>query len=1098
MNFNPSKSLYQLLLSAACISAPSAVSGSDPLFTRLDAEMTEIRFSNTLIESEALNILNYEYYYNGGGVAAGDINNDGKVDLYFSANTGPNKLYLNQGDLKFQDITRYSGTEGKPGWKTGVTMVDINNDGWLDIYLCHSGRVDTSYRKNELFINNKDLTFSERANEYGLDDNSCSTQAAFFDFDRDGDLDVYLLNHNITTYKNFDIREMRLKRDPIAGDKLFRNDNGRFTDISEQAGIRGSAIGFGLGIATGDINNDGWPDIYIANDYTEPDYLYINNQDGTFTDKLTEMMGHTSHFSMGCEMTDMNNDGWNDVVTLDMLPEDNFRQKEMRGPANYDRYWLQVRYGYHHQVMRNCFQLNNRNGTFSEIGQLAGISNTDWSWTPVAADFDNDGLKDLYITNGYRRNYINMDFLKYTYEDAKAEARKSGQKANLMELVNQIPSIDIPNYLYLNRNGLTFVNAGIENGITENSLSSGAVAADLDNDGDMDLAVNNTNSPAFIYRNNGNPKNHFIKFKLNGAENNLRAIGSRIEIRIGDRIQSQELFMARGYQSSVDPSVQFGTGTSLKVDEAKITWPDGRLTLLKNLDVDRTYEATQSEAKSMKAMSDKTSRKLFQPVDSIISYTHQESDYIDFKTEFLLPHRLSNLGPRIAVGDADGNGMQDLYIGGSAGYSGQLLIQKNDCFLAMTSPELSQDSLKEDGQSLFSDVDGDGDADLIVVSGSNEFQDGSPELQDRIYLNQGKGEFIKSNDRLPSDTIAGLCIRGADIDKDGDQDLFVGGCTRHAGYGLPLASCLLLNDKGKFTDVTEKWCPELKMAGMVMDAEFMDVNADGAVDLIISGEWMAVRVFINHNGRFEESTTTGLESYTGWWNTTTVADMDRDGDMDIIGGNRGTNEQMQADYTHPAILYVKDFDNNGTIDPVINYWIHDGTYPMASRDELLEQMLPLRKKFIYYKKYATATMDSIFTPAQLEGARKLTVTEFRSGWFENDGMGTFKFHPFMDEVQIAPVNAAVVADVNGDKNPDIILAGNNYGLRAEMGRADASFGHVLLGNGKGQFSYLPPSASGLLLNGDCRDLQLLDWTKKRKLLVAAMNNGPVLTYLITP
>ncbi|MFM9051566.1 MAG: VCBS repeat-containing protein, partial [Bacteroidota bacterium] len=844
-----------------------------PLFTRLDADATGVRFSNNLIESESLNILNYEYYYNGGGVAAGDINNDGKVDLYFTANTGPNKLYLNEGGFKFQDITRFSGTEGKPGWKTGVTMVDINNDGWLDIYLCHSGRVDTVYRKNELFINNKDLTFTEQAAAYGIDDNSCSTQAAFFDFDKDGDLDMYLLNHNITTFKNFDIREMRMKRDPVAGDKLFRNDNGRFIDISEAAGIRGSAIGFGLGIATGDINNDGWADIYIANDYTEPDYLYINNHDGTFTDRLPEMMGHISHFSMGCDMTDLNNDGWNDIVTLDMLPEDNFRQKEMRGPANYDRYWMQVRYGYHHQVMRNCLHLNNGNGTFSEIGQLAGISNTDWSWTPVAADFDNDGLKDLYITNGYRRNYINMDFLKYTYEDAKAEARKTGVKANLMELVNQIPSIDIPNYLFMNRNGLTFDNTGLENGITENSLSSGAVAADLDNDGDLDLIVNNTNAPAFIYRNNVNSENHHIRFKLTGAKNNLKGIGTRIDIRTGDRIQTQELYLARGYQSSVDATVLFGTGRFEKVDDAKITWPDGRVTVMKNLTTEKTYEAVYSEAKSIRETKPSSPRLLFQRADSIINHTHLETDYIYYKTDFLLPHRLSNLGPRIAKGDADGDGKQDLYIGGSAGYSGTLLLQKKDCFIAVNNDEISNDSLKEDGQSLFSDTDGDGDMDLIVVSGSNEFPDGSPELQDRLYINQGKGNFTRSHDGLPTDTMAGLCIRETDIDEDGDMDIFIGGCTRHAGYGLPLASVLLRNDQGKFSDMTDTWCPELKSSGMVMDAEFADIDSDGHKDLIISGEWMPVRVFIYRSGQFIESASSGLESYPGWWNKIIATDI---------------------------------------------------------------------------------------------------------------------------------------------------------------------------------------------------------------------------------
>lgn len=1068
---------------------------NQPLFTTLPASRTGIRFSNQLVETEALNILNYEYYYNGGGVAAGDINNDGKVDLYFTANTGTNKLYLNKGDFQFQDITRFAGVEGAAGWKTGVTMVDINADGWLDIYVCHSGKLAAEYRKNELFINNKDLTFTEKAAEYGLDDNSCSTQAAFFDFDRDGDLDLYLLNHNIITFKNFDIREMRSKRDSVAGDKLFRNDNGKFIDISETAGIKGSAIGFGLGIAIGDINNDGWPDIYVANDYTEPDYLYYNNGDGTFTDKLPEQMGHISQFAMGCEMADFNNDGWKDIVTLDMLPEDNPRQKEMRGPANYDKYWLQVRYGYHHQVMRNTLQLNNQNGTFSEIGQLANISNTDWSWTPLLIDFDNDGWKDLYITNGYRRNYINMDFLKYTYEDAKAKARQQGEKANLMELVNQIPSIDIPNYFFLNNTDLTFTDASKENGITENSLSGGAVAVDLDNDGDQDLVVNNINQPAFIYRNEGRKDRHFLRLKFQGDGANTFGIGTKVDLRIGNQTQHQELQLAHGYQSCNDPSLLFGTGNATIIDEVTVTWPDQRKQTLKKISVDQTLKLLQQDAKTEKTTSLSPKSKLFIPADSL-PYQHEENNYIDFKTEFLLPHKLSTFGPRISTADVNNDGLSDIFLGNAAGYKNGLLLQDRSGFNNMEQPMLAADSLQEDGESVFFDADKDGDLDLFIVSGGNEFESGSDELQDRLYLNDGKGNFSHATERLPRDTIAGLCAAAADIDRDGDIDLFVGGCVQHGQYGLPVRSSLLINDNGTFTDRTTAWCPFLTSGGMIMDATWSDLNGDQLPDLVIVGEWMSVRIFINDGNVLTENIVGGIPNSSGWWNCVAAADLDEDGDIDLIGGNRGINEQMKADTTHPAFLYVKDFDGNGTTDPIITYWIKDGTYPMASRDELLDQLLPLRKKYIYYKQYADETIDSIFTPAQLQGALKLTADEFRTCWFENDGDGHFTKHPFNNSAQFAPVNAILVDDFNNDKHLDILMAGNNYGLRAEMGRNDASFGMLLIGNGKGSFTNISSVESGLELRGECRDLQIVRLANGNKLIIAGINNNKPITYLL--
>jgi hypothetical protein len=1029
-------------------------------FIQIPVSQSGVRFVNRLNETEELNILNYEYYYNGGGVAAGDINNDGKADLYFIANIGPNKLYVNRGDFNFQDVTDFAGVAGAQGWKTGVTMADVNADGWLDIYVCHSGKLPAEMRRNELFINNKDLTFTERAAEFGLDDNSCSTQAAFFDFDKDGDLDMYLLNHNITTFKNFDIREMREKRDPIAGDKLYLNDNGRYRDISEQAGIRGSAIGFGLGIAVGDIDNDGWQDIYVANDYTEPDYLYINNGDGTFTDRMREQMEHISQFAMGCDMADFNNDGWNDLVTLDMLPEDNPRQKEMRGPANYDKYWLQVRYGYHHQVMRNTLQLNNRNGTFSEIGQMAGISNTDWSWTPLLVDFDNDGWKDLFITNGYRRNYINMDFLKYTYEDAKAKARAEGGKTDLMELVNQIPSIDIPNYYFHNNGDLTFSDKSKPAGITENSLSGGATAVDLDNDGDKDLVVNNINQPAFVYRNETSAGNSYIRFRFAGAGKNTFGIGCKVEIRCGDLLQQQELQTTKGYQSSAEPILSFGTGNHATIDEVSVTWPDGNRQTLKNLKTRQSWTFHEMDAKprsdERRSVNSKT---LFATADTL-AFRHEENSFVDFKNEFLLPHRLSTLGPKITMGDVNGDGKEDFYIGNAAGAKGGLFISSGDGFIPSAQPALYADSLREDGESFFFDADGDKDLDLLVVSGGNEFEDGSEELADRLYLNDGKGIFLRSEGLLPADTIAGLCVAGADFDADGDQDLFIGGCVRHD-------------------------------AGMVMDACWSDMDGDGRKDLVVAGEWMPVRIFFNRDGHLTEQSMKGIPNSSGWWNFIGTADLDADGDEDILGGNRGDNAQMKASPLHPARLYIKDFDGNGTIDPIITYWIKDGYYPMASRDELLDQLLPLRKKYIYYSKYAYATIDSIFSPAQLKDVIVREAVQFKSVWFENDGHGNFTQHELPNEAQMSAVNAAVTADLDGDKKIDILLAGNNYGLRAEMGRDDASYGLFLKGDGKGGFRVVPSDTSGLLLRGECRELKMVRSENKSTMILAGMNDLPL-------
>ena len=1076
---------------------PLLSSGQDlKQFTLIIPEASNIGFQNKLTETEQINILTYEYYYNGGGVAIGDINNDGLPDIYFSGNSVANKLYLNKGDFHFQDISRFANVEGRPGWKTGVTMADVNNDGWLDIYLCHSGKLQIDQLKNELFINNHDLTFTESAAEYGLDDVSYSTQAAFFDYDHDGDLDMYLLNHNITTFKNFDLREIRQRRDSLAGDKLFRNDNGHFTDVSAFSGIKGSAIGFGLGIGISDLNNDGWDDIYIGNDYTEPDYLYINNHNGTFTDTLTTMINHTSQFSMGCDIADINNDGYNDIITLDMMPEENIRQKELRGPNNYDKYWLQVKFGYHHQVMRNNLQLNNGNGSFSEIGQLAGISNTDWSWTPLFADYDNDGWKDLLITNGYRRNYINMDFLKYTFEDAKVKAKEAGAKLNLLELVNQIPGIDIPNYIYSNNHDLTFIDQTKNWGMNINSLSNGAAYADLDGDGDLDLVVNNINSSAFIYKNNNLSKGNFITIQFSGSEKNKFGIGNKVEITTKDGVQTQELNLTHGYQSSTEPILHFGVRASKIIDLIKVTWMDQKIEIRKNVKANQKINFDYKSAILQRNVEDKRIVPLFTATNKILTYHHHENDFVDFKTEPLLPHKLSTLGPKFSFSDVNGDGLVDLFLGNGAGTPAELHLQKTDgTFYHSPQNEIAADSMQEEGESVFLDIDNDGDNDLFVVSGGYEFEGASPLLQDRLYLNDGKGNFTKSINTIPSDTIAGLCVEKIDYDNDGYTDLFIGGCVQHAHYGLPVASKIYRNIKGQFEDVTNKIAPQFANLGMVMEAVATDINNDGKKDLIITGDWMKIRIFINDGVNFTELEN-AIPYSQGWWNCLNSADLDGDGDIDLIAGNRGSNEQLKADENHPAYLYVKDFDNNGSTDPIITYFIKDGTYPMASRDELLDQMVSMRKKYIYYHQYSNQTIDSMFSPTQLKGALIDTVVEMRTCWFENSGNGHFKKHPFPNEVQFSPINSIVADDIDNDGKIDLIMAGNNYSVRAEMGREDAGYGCYLKNIGNGNFKVLPVQESGLMIKGDCRDLKLVTLATKVKILIAGINNENLQIYTI--
>jgi hypothetical protein len=1086
------KNIFPILF--LIVIATRANTQTTPLFSLLSSKQTGIDFNNVIVESNAQNVLAYEYMYNGGGVAIGDINNDGLEDIFFTANLKANKLYLNQGNFAFKDITKAANVGGRKDWKTGVTMVDINGDGWLDIYVCYSGKGNATSRRNELYINNHDLTFTERAKQYGLDDEGCSTQAIFFDYDNDGDLDCYVLNHNIKAYKNIELHYLKNDYDSLAADRLYRNDGGHFVDVSKQAGISGNPISFGLGVAVSDINNDGWPDIYVSNDYTEQDYCYINNGNGTFSQKEMYMFGHLSQFSMGNEIADFNNDGLVDIFTLDMLPEDNRRQKLLQAQENYELYQYMATNGFHFQFMRNMLQLNNGNGTFSEIGQLAGISNTDWSWSPLLADLDNDGNKDIFISNGYMRDYTNRDFLKY-WGDYLVKQVANRDSIDYLELVKQMPSTMVANYAFRNNGDLTFKNSSAEWGLKQLALSNGAAYADLDNDGDLDLVVNNINDKAFIFRNDANnyPVRHYLSVQLHGAGGNSFGLGAKVYCYEAGRIQLLEQMPTRGYQSSSSPVLHFGLGDHSMIDSLEIIWPRGRKEILYNVKPDRLLHLDEKNAKPMTIQKKNPSPKLFTYQKPLIDFSHLQLEYNDFKRQPLIPVMLSPCGPRFSSADINGDGMEDVFFGSSQGQSSELYMQQLNSFKKIEAPIFLADSFSVTTQVLFFDANGDGYPDIYEVSGGyNDFVDNDARLQDRLFINDGKGNFTKPEKALPAMLSSKSCVAAADIDGDGDLDLFVGGRVVPGQYPAMPQSYLLLNDgKGNFSDVTERWYAGLSHIGMVTDAKWNDINKDGKPDLILVGEWMAPSVFENHGDKLTTHDSR-LTTYTGWWNTIELADIDGDGDMDIIAGNWGINSQLHCNDKEPLEMISKDFDNNGSIDPFLCCYIQGRSYPYVSRDELLDEIYPMRRKFTSYKSYADATINDIFSPAELKDAEHLSAICLETMVFENRN-GVFYPRSIPLQAQFSPVYKIVVADVNKDSYPDILLFGNNEYPRLKIGKMDANFGTVLLNDGKGNFTAAPPAETGLFIPGDVKDAAIIKLNSAKYILVG-INNAGLLNY----
>lgn len=1055
------------------------------LFVEQLAEKTGVQFENKVVQNGENNVLAYPYYFNGGGIAIGDVNNDGLQDLYFSGNLVPNKLYLNKGNLEFEDITDKAGVGAKEGWKTGVTMFDVNQDGFLDIYVCRSAMGDSVLRKNLLYINNGNLTFTEQADAFGVADNSYSTHAAFFDYDKDGDADLFVLNHSLPKYAGFNnmLLSFKNQKGTKFQSKLYQNDNGKFRDVSEKAGIINNVLSFGLGLAISDVNEDGWPDIYISNDFNEEDYLYINKGDGTFKNTIREAMGHVSLFSMGSDIADVNNDALPDIFTLDMLPESNERIKLSSGDDNYDKYRILVTSGFHHQSMRNMLQLNNGNGSFSEIGQLMGISNTDWSWSTFFVDFNGDGWKDLFVSNGYEKDYTNMQFLKFTV-DEQIKSRQTGQAPDLRQIIGAMPSIQVGNFLFMNNGDMTFSKKTAEWGITRQFKSNGAAYSDLDNDGDPDLVINCMNEKAGVYQNTTSDKKAaaFLRVDLRTANPKKIINGTKVLVYSKGRMQYQEFSPVRGFQSSMSGPLIFGLGAQGVVDSVRVIWPDNRTQLIKSPTqpiISPAYEdATIRNTSQAKIIS------VFDAAD-LLSWKHEPADTNDFKRQILLPKMFSYSGPKMAKGDVNGDGLEDLYICGPAKQSGSLQLQQKDgTFKAKSNPSFEKDKSYQDEDAVLFDADGDGDLDLYVVSGGYLFDEGNVLLQDRLYANDGKGNFTRSSSALANETLAGSCVEALDVDGDKDLDLFVGSRFIPGKYPLSSANMLLINDgKGKFSDGIVQSSPSLQNIGMICDAISTDINKDGKPDLVVVGEWTAVKFFINNNGQLQDETAKWTSSpVNGWWNCIKADDLDGDGDVDLVVGNYGQNNQFNVSTSHPATLVYKDFNQDGQVDPFFCYYIGGQSYPYASRDEALGQVNTLRVRFPDYTTYSNATLDKIFTQPELQNASTLKADNLKTLVLENKG-DKFEIRELPVQAQYSPVYAIAVADIDGDGDKDIILGGNETMTRVRIGKSDANEGILFLNDGKGNFTYDDQRRSGLNLKGDVRSLEVISANGKISLIV---------------
>lgn len=1045
---------------AFLLSCSSKESVEVQLFTLVSSDSSNLLFNNDIIENDSVNVIDYEYTYNGGGVGVLDINNDGLQDLFFGGNQVDGKLYLNKGDLRFEDVTEQSGISNN-SWVTGVTIVDINQDGWDDIYLSCSGSKSAMLRANKLYINQQDNTFKESGLEYGIADAGWTSHSVFFDFDLDGDLDLYVLNH-ANDFEKDNIRIVKMNDGSgQSNDRFYRKTENGYVDATIEAGILFD--GYGLGIAVNDFNNDNWPDIYVSNDYYFDDLLYINNQDGTFSERCAEYMKHTSNFGMGSDMADINNDGLNDLMVLDMLPSSNYSRKKLVGPLELDLFNLTLDMGYDKQFMRNTLQLNNGEGDFSEIGRFAKVFGTDWSWGPLIADFDNDGMQDVYVTNGFKRNLTDRDFILYKV----TQERKHGlaAKDKVLDLFNGLDGDKTSNFGFRNNGDLTFTDVSSSWGLERPSYSNGAVYADLDNDGDLEIVTNNIGDPAFLYKNWAVEFNTGNYLKVQFEDADASVLGTKLSLYRGDTTIVRYVYRQRGFQSSVGEDIHFGLGSTSKIDSLIVDYPGGQSCIYRAIKSNQTLSVSITSCISYEKNS-MTKTSLFQlaNTDLGIDFRAEEIDIPEFKREPLLPHKYSNNGPGIAVGDVNGDGVDDVYIAGSSKKPGEFFISSSNGY--MNSILDSAYYFFEEMGALLFDSDGDSDLDLYIVSGGTDVVGEHDYYKDRLYRNDGTGQFTLCKNCLPEINVSGGTVEAADMDNDGDLDLFVGARHTPGRFPVPPRSYLLRNNKGIFDIITES--PSNERIGMVTDALFSDYDDDGWVDLIVVGEWMRVKIFQNVNGNFTEISKSGINEYSGWWNSITGADFDNDGDTDYVLGNLGENNPYNASIETPVKVYTKDFDNNGKIDPVMSFHIDGKEHPMASRDLLIDQMAFIHKKYNKYEDYANATMSDLFTERQLEDTYIISANYFSNTVMVNEGNGKFSFKDLPVKAQLAPIYGVQVLDINEDDYLDIVAIGNFSYSEITFGSYDAGNGLVLFGNGDNTFTNCPSSESGFIVSGDGR------------------------------
>ncbi len=1078
-----------LALGLVCIVACTTNPKNDQkIFRQLSATQTGLDFENTLTENDSLNYFTYSYLYMGGGISAGDINNDGLIDLFFTGNMVSNRLYLNKGNLKFEDISEKAGVLGDSRWYTGTTMADVNNDGFLDIYCSVGGKFGP--KENQLFINNGDNTFTEKAADYGIADISNSVQSTFFDYDKDGDLDMYLANYPPTAFNapnSFYRFKVKFPKE-IEMDKLYRNDGDTFTNVAEEAGVRN--FGLSLSATVGDVNSDGWPDLYVSNDFSSPDYLFINNQDGTFTEQVKNTTKNTSFYGMGVDIADFNNDSYLDILQVDMTAQDNRRSKANMASMNPVLFWSTVNSGFHYQYMQNSLQLNNgvrpdSLPDFSNVSRLAGISSTDWSWGPLFADLDNDGWKDIFISNGTRREINNRDYF------SKLENR-TGPIDSTLQRSLAIPSERVDNFAFKNNRDLTFTPMNEDWGISFKGFSNGSVYVDLDNDGDLEILTNNIDDPVSLFENTSSQKNNHITLRFTGPKNNPFGIGVKVEVTTNNNSQFQELTLSRGFQSSVAPQLHFGVGKDTVIENLKISWPDGKEQLLSQVSVNQLKQISYADATlTTSEIEAPDEEKLFiTAIDTSLNVNHRhiENLFDDFKTEVLLPHQTSMFGPGLAVGDLNGDSIDDFVVGGASFRQTGIFLQSENGFTQQQIREIANDSIYEDLGALIFDADMDGDNDLYMVSGGNEFTPTSPYLQDRFYQNDGKGNFTRLKEAIPPMITSGSRVKAFDFDKDGDLDLFVAGRLVPQNYPAPADSYILENKSTpgnpKFVDITDKVAPALKKIGMVTDFSWTDYDNDGWTDLVLVGEWMPITILKNTSGTFKNVTETmALSDTSGWWFSIKEGDFDQDGDSDFIVGNLGLNYKYKATEQETFDIYYGDFDNNNKDDIVLSYFNGGKKYPLRGRECSSQQIPGIKKKFENYASFSTATLEDVYTEELLESSLHYQVKSFESIYLENEN-GSFKKHTLPNLAQISSINQILVQDFDKDSHLDVVIAGNLHASEVETPRNDAGTGLFLKGDGTGNFQAVKPYHSGLLATGDVKDMVSIQIQGEQYLLVA--------------